>query len=64
MPRGSGCSVKWNIQGTLRGLEWKWVCTCRDTCTGLTEEQIKKGRDGALKHCLTALFQKLGKEEL
>ncbi|XP_019850501.1 PREDICTED: uncharacterized protein LOC109581126 [Amphimedon queenslandica] len=63
IPRGTGgCVVKWNIQGTLRGLKWKWVCTCRDTCTGIVEVQTKYSRDGSLEHCLTHLFQRLGKE--
>ena len=59
IPRGKGCNIKWSIQGTLRGLEWKWVGTCIDKCTGITEVHTKYSRDGALEHCLTALNKKL-----
>ena len=59
IPRGNGCDIKWSIRGTLRGLEWKWVGTCIDKCTGITEVHTKYSRDGALEHCLTALNKKL-----
>ena len=51
--------MKWNIQGTFRGLEWKWICTCIDLSTGITEVKTKASRDGAMEHCFSALFQKL-----
>ncbi|XP_019850462.1 PREDICTED: uncharacterized protein LOC109581114 [Amphimedon queenslandica] len=58
--RGDGKSpIKWNIQGTRRGFEWMWIGTCYDTKTGITEVHTKQSRDGALEHCLTALFKKI-----
>ena len=62
IPRGKGCNIKWNIQGTLRGFEWKWICTCVDVCTGTVEVQTKSSREGAMEHCFKRLYSKIAKE--
>ena len=60
LPRGNGCVITWSVKMDKR---FKWLCTCLDKCTGLTEAQTKQSRDGALEHCLEKLFQKLARKE-
>ena len=62
VPRGSGSVVKWTIQGTLRGIEWKWICTCIDLKTGTTAVATKSSRNGAMEWAFEDLFKKLARQ--
>jgi hypothetical protein len=46
------------------GFQWKYIGICVDTTTGETGTAITKSREGAIKHAIKDLFDRLAAKNL
>lgn len=59
IPRSNGCFINWSYQGMIKGLEWKYMGVCTDSCTKEVETVFTKSRGGAVEHCLKNLLTRV-----